>query len=132
MRYNRKKKKSQDIDIGPLIDMIFILLIFFVVSTTFNKDMNLELERPSASSSTMASTKSIRVFIDRNGDTYVDEQPVKIWMLQSRIRDLISVSNSKNVLVVADRMIAAERLIEVVDQCKLGGATSVGVATEQG
>lgn len=132
MRYNRKKKKSQDIDIGPLIDMIFILLIFFVVSTTFNKDMNLELERPSASSSTMASTKSIRIFIDRNGDTYVDEQPVKIWMLQSRIRDLISVSNSKNVLVVADRMIAAERLIEVVDQCKLGGATSVGVATEQG
>lgn len=132
MRYNRKKKKSQDIDIGPLIDMIFILLIFFVVSTTFNKDMNLELERPSASAATMASTKSIRVFIDRNGDTYVDEQPVKIWMLQSRIRDLISVSNSKNVLVVADRMIAAERLIEVVDQCKLGGATSVGVATEQG
>lgn len=131
MKFKKRAKKNQDIDIGPLIDMIFILLIFFVVSTTFNKDMNLELERPDAKSSSMASTKAIRVFIDRGGDTYVDEQPVKIWMLQSRIRDLLSVSESKNVLVVADRKIAAERLIEVVDQCKLGGATSVGVATEQ-
>jgi biopolymer transport protein ExbD len=52
-------------------------------------------------------------------------------MLQSRVRDLLSVSEQKNVLVVADKMIPAERLIEVVDQCKLGGAVSVGVATEQ-
>lgn len=131
MRLRKRAKKTQDIDIGPLIDMIFILLIFFVVSTTFNKDMNLELERPDASSAKIASSKAIRIFIDRNGDTYVDEQPVKIWMLQSRVRDLLSVTDQKNVLVVADKMIPAERLIEVVDQCKLGGATSVGVATEQ-
>jgi biopolymer transport protein ExbD len=131
MRLRKRVKKTQDIDIGPLIDMIFILLIFFVVSTTFNKDMNLELERPDASSAKIASSKAIRIFIDRNGDTYVDEQPVKIWMLQSRVRDLLSVSEQKNVLVVADKMIPAERLIEVVDQCKLGGAVSVGVATEQ-
>ena len=131
MKFRKRAKKTQEIDIGPLIDMIFILLIFFVVSTTFNKDMNLELERPDASSATMASTKAIRIFIDRNGDTYVDEQPVKIWMLQSRVRDLLSVSEGKNVLVVADKLIPAERLIEVVDQCKLGGAISVGVATEQ-
>jgi biopolymer transport protein ExbD len=131
MKFKPRRKKTQDIDIGPLIDMIFILLIFFVVSTTFNKDMNLELERPDASSSSMASTKAVRIFIDRNGDTYVDEQPVKIWMLQSRIRDLLSVSEGKIVLVVADKLITAERLVEVVDQCKLGGAVSVGVATEQ-
>ena len=131
MKVRKRTKKTQDIDIGPLIDMIFILLIFFVVSTTFNKDMNLELERPDASSAKVASSKAIRIFIDRNGDTYVDEQPVKIWMLQSRVRDLLSVSEQKNVLVVADKQIPAERLIEVVDQCKLGGAISVGVATEQ-
>ena len=103
MKFKPRSKKTQDIDIGPLIDMIFILLIFFVVSTTFNKDMNLELERPDASSASMASTKAVRIFIDRNGDTYVDEQPVKIWMLQSRIRDLLSVSEGKIVLVVADK-----------------------------
>lgn len=132
MRYIQKRKKDEDINIGPLIDMVFILLIFFAVSTTFVKDMNIELERPSASSAQMASTKAIRVYIERNGNTYVDEQPVKTWMLQSRIRDLLSVSSSKMVLVVADRLISAEKLIEVVDQCKMGGASEVGVATEKG
>jgi biopolymer transport protein ExbD len=131
MRYSRKRSSQEEsVDIGPLIDMVFILLIFFAVSTTFVKDMQLELDRPSASSSQRASTKAIRVYIDRGGNTYVDEQPVKSWMLQSRIRDLLAVSSSKKVLVITDCLIPAEKLIDVVDQCKLGGAAEVGVATE--
>lgn len=116
---------------APLIDMVFILLIFFAVSTTFVKDMKLDLERPTARSASIASTKTIRVYVDRAGSVFVDEQPVKIWMLQSRMRDLLNVSSGKTVLVVTDRLIPAERLIEVVDQCKLAGAVEVGVATEE-
>jgi len=131
MKYIRRKEKtSDDVNIAPLIDMVFILLIFFAVSTTFVRDMKLELERPSASSSTRASTKSARVYIDQNGSVFIDEQPVKIWMLQSRVKDLLSVSTSKTVLVIADQNIPAKKLIEVVDQCRLGGASEVGVATE--
>ena len=52
MRYREKKEDMQDINISPLIDMVFILLIFFMVSTTFVKDMKLDLDRPAASSST--------------------------------------------------------------------------------
>ncbi len=131
MRYIRKKEKtSDDVNIAPLIDMVFILLIFFAVSTTFVRDMQLELERPSASSSTRASTKSVRVYVDQSAGVYIDEQPVKIWMLQSRVKDLLSVSTNKTVLVIADQNIPAKKLIEVVDQCRLGGASEVGVATE--
>lgn len=131
MRYLPKKKKTEGLDMTPMIDMVFILLIFFAVSTTFVKDMKLDLERPEASSATSASTKAIRVYLDRNGGIFVDEQPVKSWMLQSRIRDMLGVSMSKIVLVISDKLIAAEKLIEVVDQCRLGGATEVGVATTQ-
>ena len=131
MRYlNRRSKSEEELNISPLIDMVFILLIFFAVSTTFVKDMQLELERPSAKSAQRASTKAIRVYVDRSGSIYVDEQPVKAWMLQSRVRDLLKVSTSKKVLVIADSLIPAKRLIDVVDQCKLGGASEVGVATE--
>ena len=65
----RKRTDNDDqfgIDISPLIDMVFILLIFFMVSTTFVKDMKLDLERPGASSAKSANSKSIRVFIDKN------------------------------------------------------------------
>ena len=56
MRYRERKDTTQDINISPLIDMVFILLIFFMVSTTFVKDMKLDLNRPAASTATAAST----------------------------------------------------------------------------
>lgn len=131
MKLRRKKESLQGIDISPLIDMVFILLIFFMVSTTFNKDMKLDINRPGAASSSMASTKSIRVFIDSQQDIYVNEQLTKSWVLQSKIRELLAGQYNKPVLVVTDKGVPADRLIEVVDQCRLGGAKDVGVATEQ-
>lgn len=120
-----------EIDISPLIDMVFILLIFFMVSTTFVKDMKLDLERPSAASATNSPSKAIRVHVDRGGAIYLDGNPVKPWMVQTRVRDLLKSGSSKTVLVIADRLVAAERLIEVVDQCRLAGASDVAVATEK-
>jgi len=131
MRYLRKKEISSEIDIAPLIDMVFILLIFFMVSTTFVKDLKIDIERPGAATAQRASTKAIRIHLDRTGAVYLDGQPIKPWMLQSRIRDLIKSGASAQILVVTDRLVPAEKLIEIVDQCKLGGASDVGVATEK-
>ncbi len=131
MKRLRRKSVSSDIDISPLIDMVFILLIFFMVSTTFVKDAKVELKRPSASSASSASTKSLRVAIDRQGALYLDGDPVKVWILQSKLRDSFRGGADKTVLVVADRRVAIERLVEVVDQCRLAGAADVAVATDK-
>ena len=131
MRYRKRKQEEGTVDISPLIDMVFILLIFFMVTTTFVKDMKLELNRPSASTATAASTKAIRVFIDKFGDVYVDNQPVRIYVLQSKLRDMLRSTTDKSLLVVTDENVAAKTVIEVVDQCKLAGATDVGVATNK-
>jgi biopolymer transport protein ExbD len=119
----------QYIDISPLIDMVFILLIFFMVSTTFVKDMKLDLDRPAASSAVTASTKAIRLYIDSNSDTFLDGEPVQVWVIQSRLRDQLKTMTSKAVLVVTDDGVPAGKLVEVVDQARLAGATDVGVAT---
>ncbi|ARU54351.1 MAG: biopolymer transporter ExbD [Pseudomonadales bacterium] len=131
MRYRNESEDEGNIDISPLIDMVFILLIFFMVTTTFVKDMKLELDRPSASSASAASTKSIRIFIDKLGDVYVDNQPVRIYSLQSKLRDMLRTSTDKSILVVTDENVPAKVVLEVIDQSKLSGATDVGVATEQ-
>ncbi|MFP4598795.1 MAG: ExbD/TolR family protein [Persicimonas sp.] len=130
MRFRRREQEEQQIDISPLIDMVFILLIFFMVSTTFVKDMQLELERPGAASASTASTKALRVYVDKNSSVFVDGNPVKPWMLQSRVRQLLAGGDGQ-VLVIVDRNVPSEKLIEVVDQCRLAGAADVGVATEQ-
>ncbi|MBA1147241.1 biopolymer transporter ExbD [Ectothiorhodospiraceae bacterium WFHF3C12] len=132
MRYRQRREQTeQDINISPLIDMVFILLIFFMVSTTFVKDMDLDIERPKASSATPSSTKAIRLYIDNNGETYLDGQPIRTWVIQSRLRDLLKTSTGSSVLVVTDENVPASKLITVVDQARLSGAEDVGVATVQ-
>ncbi|MBX9917482.1 MAG: biopolymer transporter ExbD [Nitrosomonas sp.] len=131
MRNNEPAEAEAVIDMTPMIDMVFILLIFFMVTATFVKDMKLELERPKASSSVVASSKAIRLFIDRNGDTFLDGQPIRMWLVQSKLRDLLSTASSKVVLVVTDDGVPAGKLVEVVDQARLAGAESVGVATKK-
>ncbi len=131
MRYQENEEIDRQIDMSPLIDMVFILLIFFMVTTTFVKDMKLELNRPSASSGEAASSKSTRVFIDKFGDIYLDDQSVRLYTLQSKLRDTLRASTEKTVLVVTDESVPAKRVLEVIDQIKLAGATDVGVATDQ-
>lgn len=129
MRYRERREEAKSIDISPLIDMVFILLIFFMVSTTFVKDMKIDIDRPAASSSNTASTKAARVYVDQAGDVYLSGEPVRVWVLQSRLRDLLKSGTNKSVLVVTDEVVPSRRLVEVVDQARLAGASDVGVAT---
>ena len=131
MRYRESKETVQDLNISPLIDMVFILLIFFMVSTTFVKDMKLDLDRPSASSSNTASTKAVRLYIDNSGNTYIDGENVRMWVIQSRLRDMLKSKTQKSVLVVTDENVPSGKLVEVVDQARLAGAADVGVATSK-
>ena len=125
-----RRDDEATVDISPLIDVVFILLIFFMVSTTFVKDSQLDIERPSAQSATSASTKSLRVSIDRTGAITMDNMPVRPWMVQSRVREGLASGADSSVLVITDRRVSAEVLVEVVDQCRLAGAESVGVVTD--
>lgn len=131
MKLRRAQKNTQDsVDVSPLIDMVFILLIFFMVSTTFIKDRQIDLNRPGAASSKPSSSKSIRVFIDNAEKIYVDGQHVRSWVLQSKIRDMVKGQKTASILVVTDKKVSADRLVDVVDQCRLAGVKDIGVATE--
>ncbi len=129
MRLRRKDQTVDHIDISPLIDMVFILLIFFMVTTTFVKDMKLDLNRPSAASSTLVNEEVIRVHIDSSREVYIDNQPIKVWAIQSKLRDLLRSSTRKAVLVVTDSEIPVESVIDVIDECKMSGAEDVAVST---
>lgn len=129
MRFRQKSQNVETVDVSPLIDMVFILLIFFMVTTTFVKDMNLEINRPSAASASLASTKVLRVYIDSSAEVYIDNQPVKLWAIQSKLRDLLRTSTEKSVLIITDSDIAVNVLIDVVDEVRMSGAKDVAVST---
>ena len=78
-----------------------------------------------------ADTKSVRISIDRQGAVYLGEEAIRLWMLQSRVREQLRASSQSSVLVIADRSTPTELLIDVVDQCRMGGAKDVGVITDK-
>ncbi|HBK54827.1 MAG TPA: biopolymer transporter ExbD [Xanthomonadales bacterium] len=129
LRRRQTKAAEGAVDLTPMIDMTFILLIFFMVSTTFVKDMKLDIDRPGAKTQQVASTKAIRLYIDKAGEVYLDGEPVRVWAIQGRLRDQLRASTGKSVLVVTDEAVPSGRLVEVVDQARLAGAEDVGVAT---
>ncbi len=128
----RRKRTTGEIqiDISPLIDMVFILLIFFMVSTTFVKDIKVELERPNAASAARASTKALRVHIDRGAAVYVDGTAISLSAVDGRVRQLLQEDKARPVLIMADRLLHAEKLLDVVDKCRLAGARDIGIATQ--
>ena len=130
-RRRARAEQKAEVDLSPLIDMVFILLIFFVVSTTFTKDMKIDIQRPGASSASAASTRSMRIYLEPNGNITIDGSRVRPWMVQSRVREFLNETGEGSVLIVTDRGVPAHQLVEAVDQARLGGATDVGVATEK-
>ncbi len=128
----RAARGEDGIDIGPLIDIIFILLIFFMVSTTFVRSHQLGIERPSASSAQPADVRAIRVTVTQQGEVFLDGQAVEPWMLQSRVRSLLGVDARRPVLVTGDSRLASGRLVDIVDRCRLAGAQNVAVDVVKG
>lgn len=129
MRFKPKSQNVDNIDVSPLIDMVFILLIFFMVTTTFVKDMKVDLNRPSAASASAASSKVVRVYIDKTGEVYIDNQSIQVWAIQSKLRNLLRTSAEKSVLVITDTDIPVNNLIDVIDECRMSGAKDIAVST---
>jgi biopolymer transport protein ExbD len=129
LRRRQRTSSETAVDLTPMIDMTFILLIFFMVSTTFVKDMKIDINRPGAQTQTVASTKAVRLYIDKQGETYLEGEPIRSWVIQSRVRDLLKGMTQKSVLVVTDANVPSQKLIDVVDAARLAGAEDVGVAT---
>ncbi len=126
------KKETLEINIAPLIDIVFILLVFFMVTTTFNRDTHLKLARPNAQTGLESEAATLRVAVDQRGQITVDGKPINPWMVQSKVRAALSLRTNKTVLLVSDQAVETGRLVELMDQCTLAGASDVGISVEQG
>ena len=130
-RLNRRDAEGDGdtINLSPLIDMTFLLLIFFVVSSTLVDDAQIPIERPSATSGTAVEARVVRVTVGAE-DLAVAGEPVSSWMLGPTLRARLAELEDPRVLDVTDQAVTADRLVHVVDECRLAGAQHVGVAVE--
>jgi biopolymer transport protein ExbD len=120
---------SGEINMTPLIDMVFILLIFFLVTAHFKPDEGVEIDRPQAWTSQALPVDGFRVAIAASGDLYVDGRAVNLANVRQQIREWRAEVSDGAVTLATDKGTSAGRLIEVMDAVKLEGVNDVAVVT---
>ncbi|MBU0675017.1 MAG: biopolymer transporter ExbD [Proteobacteria bacterium] len=134
MRSVRDTMRNRDtpvaINMAPLIDMVFLLLIFFVVTTSFVKETGIEVQRPVASTAVLQDQGSILVGVDENGGVFFDKKKIDIRSVRHHVEKALAEAPGSSVVLVADKRAQAGVLIMIMDGCRLAGATDISIATE--
>lgn len=117
------------IDISPLIDVVFILLIFFVITTTFTRQTGVEVNKPRARSSIDLKRDSLMIAITQEGAIHIHERQVDKLTLRNLLRKIISEKPNVSIIIMADKKSMAGTIIEVIDECNLAGAKNVSIAS---
>jgi len=113
---------------APLIDMVFILLIFFIVTTSFVKETGIEVNRPRAMTASTDSRTSILIAIDKANRIFMDHREIDIRAVRANVERALAENPSGNVIVVADRGSSTGVAVKVMDGCRMAGAESVSLA----
>jgi len=119
---------EETINVSPLIDVVFILLIFFIVTTVFVRETGIDVERPRATSASELSREALLIAVDEEGTVYYGGAPVDIRALRGTVRRLLQ-GDPRPVIIQADRQTSTEDLVSVIDEVSLAGAESVNIAT---
>ncbi len=124
----RNKNGTSEINISPLIDLVFLLLIFFMVTTSFVRETGIEVDRPTASTAVAADSSNILVAVTDDGEVFFDGQRVDVRTVRSHIGRAIAENPGAEVIVVADKNSRTGIVVQTMDQCRLAGAERVSLA----
>jgi biopolymer transport protein ExbD len=116
------------IDMSPMMDCIFILLIFFIVTTTFVEETGVEVDKPQAASASNLEKTSILIALTVNGEVVYGGRDIGIGGVQSLVRRMVQ-KEQVPVIIQADSAAQSGMLVRVIDEAKLGGAEKVSIAT---
>ena len=128
MRKRHHQAEDAEINITPMLDIVFIMLIFFIVTTSFVKESGIDMTRPSNQPpKTEKISDVIFVKIDPSGQIFVKERPTDVRAVRANIESGLALKPDASVVVVVSRDADAGLLVRVVDQARVAGAERVSV-----
>ena len=131
----RKKLKpvidDAQIDMTPMLDIVFIMLIFFIVTASFVKESGITVEKPTAETATKRPKANIFIGIDLNGDIYMLKNKVDKDAVKSGLEDMLLENPESTVVIQADSRADAGVLLSVLDAAKAAKVKNISIAAEQ-
>lgn len=129
-RKTRREAEEAAIDLTPMLDVVFIMLIFFIVTTSFVKEAGIDVNRPKAAKATGKPTATIFVAVRANGEVWLDKRAVDIERVGASIEKLLAESPTDTVVLQADKEAKHGVVVSVMDQIKLAGIEKISIAAE--
>jgi len=118
------------VDITPMLDVVFIMLIFFIVTATFIKESGIEVDKPDAATAEVQEKASILVAIDANDQVWINRRQVDIRSVRSIIERLHAENPKGSLVIQADRESRNDMLVQVMDASRRAGVYNIALATD--
>lgn len=133
MLVHRKKRPRYQIQtpLTSLIDIIFMLLIYFLLTTNFMVDEGIKIKLPQATAAAPQTQLEITVYVDREGRAFLADKQVPEEMLFSKLKEMIGGQKDRLVVIKADRAVVLNKAVKVMDIAKAAGAGRLCLATEK-
>jgi biopolymer transport protein ExbD len=121
---------NSEIDMTPMLDIVFIMLIFFIVTSSSVKESGIEVNRPSAQTGQKQEQAHILIAIDPKGEIWIDKQRIDIRAVRANVARLHAENPLGSVIIAPDRETKTHALVSVMDQVRLAGVNNASIATE--
>ena len=130
MQFKLRQKRRVLINITPLIDVLFLLLIFLMVSSTFLDQPGIKLELPQADSSVVVEQKDYILFVNKEGKMYLNSLEVDFGNLQSRLKDVLHEMKDGSLILKADQDVSHGIVVKIMDIVKKSGIKKLIIGTK--
>ena len=129
-RKNRKKVEDSALDLTPMMDIVFIMLIFFIVTTSFVKETGVDINRPNAETAERDEKGNILVAITSKNEIWIDKRRVDLKAVRANIERLKIEYPGGSVIIQADKESRSGLLVEAMDQIRLAGVQNISIAAK--
>ncbi len=126
-----QESDESEVNLTPMLDVVFIMLIFFIVTASFVKEAGIEINKPDAQTAVKQKNVSILIAITESGQIWMEKRPVDVRAMRANVERLLAESPLSGVVIQADVNSRNGILVEVMDQAKQAGAPFVSISAEK-
>ena len=123
-------EETEEPNITPMLDVVFILLIFFIVTANFIKEPGLEINRPDSETSEITENAAILIAIGAAGEIYMDGRRIDVRQVKANVIRLIAENPQGSVVIQADVNSTAEKIVAVMEEVREAGVVDISIASE--
>ena len=131
-RQHAQKEEDAEINMTPMLDIVFIMLIFFIVTTSFVKEAGIEVNKPPAETAVPQTQGNVMIAITETGDIWMQKKVVELEQVRLLVEQAKAENPEGSVVIIADENAPTGVVVQVMDGARLGGADRVALAAQEG